>query len=493
MDKSIFLCLIALAIGAGCQRAGNNSPKRSFPDKPNVLFLFADDQRADALGCAGNTYIKTPNIDELAVQGVRFTNNYVMGGHHGAICAPSRAMLMSGRSLFHVYDKLDGVTTMPKYFADHGYETFGTGKWHNGGATFEASFQQGKNVFLGGMCDHFSVPCRELGPDGKLTTPVKKSYSTDLFADAAIEYLDQYAKGDKENPFFCYVAFTAPHDPRSPRTDYIGMYEQAGIPIPGNFKKYHPFAFDDMQIRDENLAPWPRTPEMIQASLSDYYSLISHMDNRIGDIIETLKKAGLFENTIVVYAADNGLAIGSHGLLGKQNLYEHSMKVPLIIRGPGIPEGEVSDALVYLYDLFPTLSDMCGLSVPEGVDGNVITPIIKGESDSMRTSLFTAYRNTVRAVRTKQWKLIRYPERDYTQLFNLASDPLEINNLAMLPESKSTVDSMTALLKQWQVATDDTAALTAKSILPLEYNPERFEQNPDVHQPKYTLDKYFTD
>src|SRR5690606_21815048 len=201
---------------------------------------------------------------------------------------------------------------------------------------------------------------------------------------------------------------------------------------------------------------------------------------RIGDIIETLKKSGLFENTIVVYAADNGLAIGSHGLLGKQNLYEHSMKVPLIIRGPGIPEGEVSDALVYLYDLFPTLSDICGLSVPEGVDGKVITPIIKGESDSVRTSLFTAYRNTARAVRTKQWKLIRYPERDYTQLFNLASDPLEINNLAMLPESKSTVDSMTALLKQWQVATDDTTALTAKSILSLEYNPERFEQNPDV-------------
>jgi len=123
----------------------------------------------------------------------------------------------------------------------------------------------------------------------------------------------------------------------------------------------------------------------------------------------------------------------------------------------------------------------------------VITPIIKGESDSMRTSLFTAYRNTVRAVRTKQWKLIRYPERDYMQLFNLENDPLEINNLAMLPESKSTVDSMTVLLKQWQVATDDTAALTAKSILPLEYNPERFEQNPDVHQPKYTLDRYFTD
>ena len=126
--------------------------------KPNILFLFADDQRADALGCSGNTYIRTPNIDKLAENGVRFSNSYVMGGHHGAICAPSRAMLMSGKSLFHVYDKLEGVHTMPMHFAENGYETFGTGKWHNGANTFEASFQKGDNVFIGGMSDHYNVP-----------------------------------------------------------------------------------------------------------------------------------------------------------------------------------------------------------------------------------------------------------------------------------------------------------------------------------------------
>ena len=140
------------------------------------------------------------------------------------------------------------------------------------------------------------------------------------------------------------MAFTAPHDPRSPREDYIGMYDPESIPLPGNFKKYHPFAFDilngSLNNRDESLAPWPRTPEIVRESLADYYALISHLDSRIGDIIETLKKEGLFENTIIVYAADNGLAIGSHGLLGKQNLYEHSTKVPLIISGPGIPEAE---------------------------------------------------------------------------------------------------------------------------------------------------------
>lgn len=460
-------------------------------EKPNILFLFADDQRADALGCAGNTYIRTPNIDKIAQSGVRFSNNYVMGGHHGAICAPSRAMLMSGKSLFHVYDVLDGVTTMPMYFAKYGYETFGTGKWHNGAKSFEATFQNGENVFLGGMADHYQVPCRTLGADGKLGEPVKKGFSTDLFADAAIGYLDSYAKGMREKPFFCYVAFTAPHDPRSPRKDYIGMYPDGSIPLPGNFKALHPFEFDNMNIRDETLAPWSRTPEIIQQSLSDYYALISHLDNRIGDIIGTLKKQDLFDNTIIVYAADNGLAIGSHGLLGKQDLYEHSMKVPLIISGPGIPKNEVRDALVYLYDIFPTLSDLCELPSPEGIDGKDFASVIMGKEKGVRTSLYTVYRNTVRAVRTDEWKLIRYPQRNYNQLFNLRLDPLEIDNLATLPENKAKVDSLMSLMMEWYNLTNDTANMTPKTILPLEYDYKKLKQIPDKLQPEYILNKYF--
>jgi arylsulfatase A-like enzyme len=459
--------------------------------KPNILILFADDQRADALGCSGNSYIKTPNIDKLAAEGVRFTNNYVMGGHHGAISAPSRAMLLTGKSLYNVYDVLDGVKTMPMFLAEQGYETFGTGKWHNGGRSFEASFQKGDNVFLGGMCDHYNVPCRSLGPDRKLSEPVTKGFSTDVFADAAINYLNSYSGGKKDKPFFCYVAFTAPHDPRSPRKDYIGMYPDETIPLPGNYKKYHPFEFDNMLVRDENLAPWPRTPEIIQASLADYYALISHLDSRVGDIIETLKKEGLFDNTIIIYAADNGLAIGSHGLLGKQDLYEHSMKVPLIIRGPGIPENKVSDALVYLYDLYPTIAHLCSLPEPEGVNGKDITEVIMGKTDGVRSSLFTVYRNTVRAVRDGEWKIIRYPERHYTQLFNLKNDPLEINNLAVSEKYRQKVDEMMKLLSKWQKETGDTAVLTSKSLLPMEYHPELFKQKPDQWQPEYTLKKYF--
>ena len=172
MNARIKLCLgIASLLGGFSSAAQSNH-------RPNILFLFADDQRADALGCSGNSYIRTPNIDRLAHSGVRFTHGYVMGGHHGAICAPSRAMLMSGKSLFHVYDKLEGVQTMPAYFAKNGYATFGTGKWHNEKSAFEATFQKAKNVFLGGMSDHFKVPCYDMGADGKLIATETKGFST---------------------------------------------------------------------------------------------------------------------------------------------------------------------------------------------------------------------------------------------------------------------------------------------------------------------------
>ena len=483
ITKTQILCLCAIVLTSLTSIAQQN--------KPNVLFIFADDQRADALGCSGNTYIQTPNIDKLAKNGVRFTNTYVMGGHHGAICAPSRAMLMSGKSLYHVYDKLDGVKTMPIHFAESGYETFGTGKWHNKAPSFEASFQYGENVFIGGMADHFNTPMRSLGKDGKLSEPVDKGYSTDLFANAAIDYINGYAKEKKDNPFFCYIAFSAPHDPRSPREDYIGMYADETMPLPGNFKALHPFKFDNLNIRDETLGPWPRTPELIQASLADYYALISHMDNRIGDVINTLKEQGLYENTIIVYAADNGLAIGSHGLLGKQDLYEHSTKVPLIISGPGIPENETREALLYLFDVYPSLAELCDLPEPTEIDGKNFTSIIKGKESKVRESLYTTYRNTARAVRTDEWKLIRYPERNYTQLFNLKNDPLEINNLAKIASYKSKVDEMMSLIASWHVATDDPKDLNPFTILPLEYDYTKLKQNPDRHQPKYILDKYF--
>ena len=458
--------------------------------KPNILFLFADDQRADALGIAANPYIKTPHIDALANSGTRFLNSYVMGGHHGAICAPSRAMLLSGKSLFHVYDRLDGVETLPHYLSTLGYETFATGKWHNGAASFEANFQQGNQIMLGGMSDHFNVPTRKLDKQ-KLGAPTKQGFSTDLFADAALEYLDQYKASKTENPFFCYVAFTAPHDPRSPAPGYTDVYAEDEIPLPPNFASLHPFRFDNFNVRDETLAPWPRTPKDIQSSLAEYYALIQHIDDRVGDLIARLKKHQLFENTLIIYAADNGLAIGSHGLLGKQNLYEHSTKVPLIISGPGIPKNKSTEALVYLFDLFPTLVEYLKFPLPEQIDGKSLIKLIQGEENQVRSSLYTAYRNTVRAVRDQEWKLIRYPKIDVTQLYHLKEDPHEQNNLSENPLYAQKVKDLMLLLEEHRLATDDTITMNPKSFQSKEYDYRTLIQKLDPWQPPYIIEKYF--
>jgi arylsulfatase A-like enzyme len=219
--------------------------------------------------------------------------------------------------------------------------------------------------------------------------------------------------------------------------------------------------------------------------------LISHLDNRIGDILDALYKNGLIKNTIIVYAADNGLAIGSHGLLGKQNLYEHSMKVPLIISGAGIPQGKVSQAFVYLLDVYPTLCELAGLPEPEKIDGLSFAPVINRDSAGPRRSVMTAYRHTARAVRENEWKLIRYPERDFFQLFNLNDDPLELNNLAYRPDFFSKRDELFNLLKMWQKISGDTVPLSVSIPLPLNYDYTKLVRKPDINQPQYTLKKYF--
>ena len=213
--------------------------------------------------------------------------------------------------------------------------------------------------------------------------------------------------------------FEAPHDPRVAAREFRDLYDPARIALPANYLPLHPFDNGEMTVRDERLAPWPRTEAEVRRHLHDYHAVISGLDHHIGRLIRALKDRHAFENTIIVFASDNGLAIGSHGLMGKQSLYEHSMKVPLFLVGPGIPRGW-SDALVYLLDVYPTLCDLVGTQVPQGLDGMSLGPILRGKTDRVRDSLFLCYRDVQRAVRDDRWKLIRYPRIGLTQLFDLA-------------------------------------------------------------------------
>ncbi len=460
-------------------------------DRPNVLFLFADDQRADTIAAHGNPHIRTPNLDKLAAAGFSFRGNYVFGGNSGAVCVPSRAMLMSGKTWFDVDTAaLTGALLLPEFLQKQGYVTFGTGKWHNGQPSWLRAFQKGKTVMFGGMSDHTKVPVRDLGPDGKLTAErTGEKFSSDLFADSVIEFLENH---DGRQPFFAYVAFTAPHDPRQPPLRYREPYYRDLPPLPANFLPQLPFDNGMMAGgRDENLGAWPRTEAMIRDQLAEYYGMITHMDEQIGRILGALEDSGRADNTVVIFAADNGLALGSHGLLGKQSVYEHSMRTPLIIAGPGIPAGKSTTSFTYLFDLFPTLCDYLGLEAPEGLTGKTLRPLWEGRGERVRESVFLPLLDIQRAVRDERWKLIAYPKIGHLQLFDLQTDPNETNNLVDQPENAAHIARLQELMKEWQVSVGDTLELPTTNRPPPKIDLTGRPRMPDEWQPDWIVKKYF--
>ncbi|MGP0067342.1 MAG: sulfatase-like hydrolase/transferase [Isosphaeraceae bacterium] len=463
--RVVFAFLMAAGFIAGNTSQAQEVPRRA--TRPNVLLLFADDQRADTIAALGNARIRTPNLDRLASQGTAFTRTYCMGSMQGAVCVPSRAMLLTGRTLFHIKDDLEGQPTWPEAFARQGYATFLTGKWHNKGESALRVFQQGKAVFLGGMGDPYKLKIQDISSEHTfINERTSGEHSVKLFADAAAAFIRGRTG---ETPFLCYVPFNLPHDPRVAPPEYHRRYDVDRPPLPANFLPQHPFNNGELVIRDEELAPWPRTPEVVRRHLADYYAAIEFLDAQIGRILEALKASGRYENTLIVFAADHGLAIGSHGLFGKQNLYEHSMRAPLIIAGPGVPRGRRANALCYLLDIFPTLGDLAGIPAPEGSEGLSLAPVLAGERRTRRDSIFTAYRDVQRAVRDDDWKLIVYPQVNKTQLFNLRDDPDELHDLADDPGRAGEILRLTGLLRRWQKQSDDEQPLSTSKPLPLEF------------------------
>jgi arylsulfatase A-like enzyme len=439
------------------------------PGKPNVLFFFADDQRADTVAALGNPVIKTPNLDRLVRKGVAFDRAYMQGGLQGATCVPSRAMLLSGRPLFRVDVRLERDETWPAAFGRAGYATFLSGKWHNGPGSIRASFQTARSVFAGGMTDPMHAMLSDM-VGGKLTRPALASkHACAVFADEAIRFLKEHKGG----PFFCYVPFDAPHDPHVVPKEFPVRYEPAKLPLPPNFLPQHPWDNGEMTVRDERLLPWPRDPKLVREMLAEYYRYVSYLDAQIGRVLDALDASPYANNTLVVFAADSGVARSSHGLIGKQNVYEHSVRVPLIICGPGVPPGKRTQAMCYLFDVLPTLGRLCGVPGPKTSEGIDLTASLKGPARPARPQLMFAYRDVQRAIRDDRWKLIRYPQVDKTQLFDLQTDPHETTNLAGRPEHAARVAALTALLEREQRRYGDPAPLKVAHPRPAEWVPPR--------------------
>jgi len=441
--------------------------------RPNILFVLTDDQRFDAIRALGNSDIRTPNLDTLVETGAVYRNAYIMGGTCPAVCMPSRNMLMTGRSLFRVGGEAGELippehVTLPELLRRNGYRTHHVGKWHQDRASFHRSFCGGSRIFgftpgwyvqYGG---HWNVAVHDFDPTGEYPEDVgyllgadKKSklplvpglggvHSSEMFSDAAIEFLDRHADGDDGQPFFLYLSYVAPHDPRQAPEEYERRYDACNLPTPPNYLERHPFDNGELDVRDEMLDGWPRRPHAIRRHLADYYACIEHLDAQVGRVMRTVKQNGMEDDTLIVFASDNGLGIGSHGLMGKQNLYEHSVRVPLIFAGPGIPAAEQRDDLCYLHDVFPTLCDLVGLPTPNSVEGeSVANSMLRGVPGG-RQHLYHAYRGVQRAVRDGRFKLIEYVTDDgrHTQLFDLATDPNEKENLAGRKEWTDTVKGL---------------------------------------------------
>jgi len=438
MTRWILVSLFLAGAGPGQER------------KPNVLFLFTDDQRADAIGALGNPRVETPNLDRLVESGFAFRNAYCMGGDISAVCTPSRYMLLSGLSLFHRKNASPDRPNFPRAMKEAGYYAYHHGKRGNTCLPIQKLFDVDRHLSN-------DTKERQSGRPGK------------EIADAAVEFL----KGrPKDKPFFMYLAFGNPHDPRVASAETRTKVDDATLPLPSNFRPVHPFDNGDMTVRDEQLAPWPRTPEVVRKHLADYYAVIADLDREIGRILQALREGGEYDRTIVVFSSDHGLALGSHGLFGKQNVYEDGLKVPLFFSGPGIPKGR-SDAFAYLYDVFPTVCELAGVPTPQGIDGKSLAGVIRGRSESVRDAMMLAYRSCQRAARKGPWKVIRYPQINRSQLFNLKDDPHETKDLSGDPAHAETMKEMTDLLGRLQKENDDDLPLTSADPKPAEWVPPK--------------------
>lgn len=453
-----FLLVLSGVITASNALGGAEGQHKS-ESRPNVLFLLSDDQRPDTIRALGNKHIQTPHLDDLVRRGTVFTRAV----SPRPLCSPSRAEIMTGcsGSRTGMYGNVgrstqqrlpDDVPSWARTMREAGYHTWYVGKWHNVGRPSDWGYEECQALFGQGDRNwpndiQFDWKGRKITgapgcvfqtDDGTLLREKgvgSKPGISAVFANAAIDFI----KRKPRKPFFLHVNFFAPHDPLFLPPGYEDRYKPEEIPVPSNFLPEHPFDTGYLRTRDELLFSWPRTREAVRDELAMYYLVISYMDAQIGRILATLEATGQTKRTIIVFASDQGVAIGSHGLRGKQNMYEHTIGVPLIIAGPGIPQGNRCDAQCYLRDLYPTACELVGIEAPRTVQGTSLVSLLRGETTPVYPCTFAAFGNKQRMIRTDRWKLIHYPQIERCQLFDLSTDPHEINDLSASPDHAAVV------------------------------------------------------
>jgi arylsulfatase A-like enzyme len=456
----------------------------------NVIFILSDDHRYDFMGFTGKVpWLKTPNMDRLAREGVYFRNTFVTT----SLCSPSRASILTGQ-FSHTHTVVDNVAPdppnlifFPRYLQKAGYQTSFFGKWHMGGESDDPRPGFDHWESFKGQGQYYNPT---LNIDGQQVVYQDSTYITDLLTEHAIDWL---GKREKDKPFFLYLSHKAVHAEFLPAKRHAGVYKEEPLNLPPSFRT------SDAQVKgkratnlsiDREVSPVApsrgeeyygkgRTPDwqkmqreswhgvdyMYHGAIdfADFYrrycETLLGVDESIGAILTYLDQEGLAESTMVIYMGDNGFSFGEHGLIDKRHFYEESVKVPFLIRCPEIFEGDKTmEAMIQNIDIAPTILEVAGVQKPQQMQGQSILPLLKGGEVAWRDKIFYEYyweydfpqTPTMHGVRTSRYKLIRYHGIwDTNEFYDLAEDPDEMNNLIASPEHQALIEELTGDIYDW--------------------------------------------
>ena len=436
--------------------------------RPNILFITTDQQRWDALGCAGNAVVRTPNIDRLAAEGTRFTQAVTPC----PICIPARVSMMTGR-MSGAYGVIENYqtrsapdTTLPRALADAGYHTRAIGTMNFVPSTETYGFHEMT------LCEETGwVRSPTIHPDGRIRfddydrylherglwgwdKPVQIGYNeikpalnplplehhvTTWCGDRAVEYLQEI-----DQRFFLFLSFTKPHPPYDAPQGCEGWYDPDTIPSPAKRDR-------DLATKHPDLEPYRKqhefhlySDEAARTALAYYYANITLIDRQIGRVLDTLEARGLLDDTLILFTSDHGDLMGDHGLWFKALCYEGAVRVPLILReaaGRGESGGRVTDQLVGLIDILPTFLSAAGCDVSPDLPGLDLAAAARrpGTDRPFMAVEVECMNGPMQALRCAEWKYIHYESGDFEELYHLASDPCEFENLAPDPAHRDTV------------------------------------------------------
>jgi len=484
--------LASLAIAGTAPFVSRCGRSKSAP-RPNILYVMTDDQPHHEMNCAGNPLISTPNIDRLAREGARFSNCFCTN----SLCAPGRASVLTG-----CYSNVNGIrgnseskdnverinpnaATFPRLLRDAGYRTAIIGKFHLNDNPGDLGFEEWK--ILPGQGVYFD--CEFIENAGRISS---KGYVTDVITDKALAWLE---RRDRSRPFCLVYQHKGPHRPFTPAPRHAHLYDDVEFPYPETFEDDYTtrriaVLAADMRFDVSLAGDYPDLPKGLGAAekkrwiyqrfVKDHYRAVAGVDENLGRVLDYLDAEGIAEDTLVIYASDNGFFLGEHGWYDKRFMYEPSLRIPLVVRYPRLGfAGAVIGDMALNVDFAPTMLDLARVSAPPSMHGRSLRPLLEGaKPDDWREIMYYAYYENSwelagfkqedlrypgfqyftahrvsphHGVRTGRWKFIEYyREGDYCELFDLESDPNELLNLAESPRHKDIRKDLTAELRKLQ-------------------------------------------